>query len=399
MHELRREVKRLREELVKGASSSAAGGEDGTGRKRGAATVGGSSVLGKWNTTVAGSTHTALLCRFLCDEAGLSEEAALLLVSSRELLADKDLQQRELDKGGHSFTSGSANGLGTVTFYDLYDHRRAAVWGLSSADVPSATGAQGGASIPPGPSAVSLNEPLLARMKKLAGLSDADVVEIRDALFQRALRRSMGYRLLHMTFRCLANYAAWARERKSLEVRLAIETAKCNALESDCNRKVGALQLRIFALEDNLRTPPPNDEAKLRAEISELQEKVKHRDLQLRNAAARVFASARVDLLLKNTQAALQRAEAREAKLEAQLARKDEEVQEALRSTRNELIATKASCERRVRAADEVMRAARSRTANDEVALMAAQKTFQETLKRRQKNGPRKNVAGTRMYH
>ena len=403
VRELRREVKRLRGEVMDASAPHSGGAQESPRSKRGHGGRLSSTATAKGNT-ISGSTHTALLGRFLCEDAGLSDEAALLLVSSRELLTQRDLQQRDLEGAGkdaHQSTSNSANGQGTVTFYDLYDHRRAAVWGLTGATPPPPPAAAPGASQPaPAPSPVDLNEPLLDRMKKLAGLSDREVASVRDALFQRALRRSMGYRLLNMTFRCLANYAKWARERKSLEARLAIQTAKCEALETECKRKVGALQLRIFSLEDALRTPPPNDEAKLRAEIAELQEKITHRDVQLKDAAARVFASARVDLLLKNTQSALQRAEIREAKLELQLTRKDEEMQEALRSTRNELVATKASCERRVRAADQVMRSARQRTANDEVALMAAQKTFRETLKRRQTQGPNRDVSGaTRMHH
>ena len=389
MQELRIEVKRLREEM----KSRVLDGNIKTSAKvKGLSAPGrGSGATSKARTIVAGSTHSGILQRFLIDEAGLSEGSANLLVSSRELLPENEILERERNpdfnckKGNKSRIS--ANGKGTVTFYDLYDHQKATVWGIGvppfaspASEVLSPNPVVLDSSIASG-----LNEPLLGRMQKLAGLADEDVATIREALVQRALRKSMAYRLLHMTFRCLVNYASWAREKRFLERRLAVETAKSKALEDEYKRKVAGLQSQIFSLEDNLRIPPRNNESKLRAEISELREKLKNREEKIRDAAARVHQLARVELLLKNTQSALQRAQAREYKLEQRLGKKDEYVQETLKSARNELIATKASCERRVRAADEVMRTARRRTANDEVALFAAQEAFRQTLKNRER--------------
>ena len=306
VQELRIEVKRLREEMKSRVSD---GNTKTSAKVKGlSAPGGGSGVAAKARTIVAGRTHSGILQRFLCDEAGLSEESAYLLVSSRELLSENEVLERERNPEFHckkgSKSGISANGKGTVTFYDLYDHRKATVWGLG---VPPFTSPASEVFSPKpvvldSSIASGLNEPLLGRMQKLAGLADEDVAIIREALVQRALRRSMAYRLLHITFRCLVNYALWAREKRLLERRLAVETAKSKALEDEYKRKVAGLQSQIFSLEDNLRTLPRNNESKLRAEISELREKLKNREEKIRDAAARVHQLARVELLLKNTQ-------------------------------------------------------------------------------------------------
>jgi len=188
--------------------------------------------------------------------------------------------------------------------------------------------------------------------------------------------------ILHLTFRALASHLRSERDKRAVETRFLELNTRRKASIAKRDLKISNLTLQCRNLEDELgRRPITSEEPALRREVAELNKSLRIRTEQLQAATVQNTMNLRLESLLENTQKALNRAQTRERVLEKALAKKNSEVTEALRLSRNEIVATKASCERRVQSAEKALRMERKKRDIEGIARGAEQKYLGDQLR------------------